>query len=119
MREQGRKRVIVVDDAGRAVGIVTESDLLERAADGDRARVLQALVGQSGCEHDEAFQQTAADVMTAPIITVTPDDMAVTALNLLIENGIKRLPVVDEARRPLGMVGRAGLVRALTGAESV
>jgi H+/Cl- antiporter ClcA/CBS domain-containing protein len=119
MREQGRKRVIVVDDAGRAVGIVTESDLLERAADGDRARVLQALVGQSGCEHDEAFQQTAADVMTAPIITVTPDDMAVTALNLLIENGIKRLPVVDEAQRPLGMVGRAGLVRALTGAESV
>jgi H+/Cl- antiporter ClcA/CBS-domain-containing membrane protein len=119
MREQGRKRVIVVDDAGRAVGIVTENDLLERAAAGDRARILRALVGQAGGAEDEAFPQTAGDVMTAPIITVTPDDAAVTALNLLIENGIKRLPVVDEARRPLGMVGRAGLIRAMTGSEAV
>ena len=54
------------DDAGRAVGIVTENDLLERAAAEDRARILRALVGQAGGAEDEAFPQTAGDVMTAP-----------------------------------------------------
>ncbi|PJF27328.1 MAG: hypothetical protein CUN53_04480 [Phototrophicales bacterium] len=117
MRDHGRKRVIVTDAEGRAVGMVTERDLLERVANGDRARVLEALVGQSSSAQAATLRQTAGDVMTAPIVTVTPDHTAITALNLLMENGIKRLPVLDEAQRPLGMVGRAGLVRVLTHAE--
>lgn len=119
MREHSNKRVIVTDPEGRAVGIVTERDLLERVANGDRARVMQALVGQPTSAQATPIRQTAEDVMTAPIVTVTPDHTAITALNLLVENGIKRLPVLDESQRPLGMVGRAGLVRLMTHSNSV
>lgn len=110
MRDQ--KRLIVVDKAGKAVGILTENDVFRRIQNGERAAALDLMLGRSDAA-DTRLTQTAADLMTAPLITISDQSSAFAALKLLIENGIKRLPVIDADQHPIGMVGRAGLTHML------
>jgi CBS domain-containing protein len=51
--------------------------------------------------------------MTTPVVTVTPETSLVEALQLLLENGIKRLPVVDADGQLVGLIGRRGILQAL------
>lgn len=53
----------------------------------------------------------ARDVMTGPVVTVTPDDTVKYAANLLASRGFTALPVVDEDERLVGIVTEADLVR--------
>jgi CBS domain-containing protein len=53
----------------------------------------------------------ASDVMTKPVITVTPDTTVKVAAKLLATNGFTALPVLDEDDRLIGMVTEADLVR--------
>jgi CBS domain-containing protein len=39
--------------------------------------------------------------------------LQLTALNLLLEHHIKRLPVVDDAGRLVGLLGRGGVLQVL------
>ncbi|HEX9923381.1 MAG TPA: CBS domain-containing protein [Anaerolineae bacterium] len=52
-------------------------------------------------------------MMTSPVVTVTPETSLLEALRLLLAHQIKRLPVVDEAGRLVGMVGRGGVLQVL------
>jgi H+/Cl- antiporter ClcA/CBS domain-containing protein len=110
------KRVLVCDRAGRAVGILTEADLLARVGAEERSQLLAALRGQPN--GGESIQQPLAELTTEPLITVRPELSAYRALQLMLDNHIKRLPVVDERGRVLGLVGRAGLMRVLYGQTS-
>lgn len=53
----------------------------------------------------------ARDVMTGPVVTVTPDDTVKYAANLLASRGFTALPVVDDDERLIGIVTEADLVR--------
>ena len=55
----------------------------------------------------------AADVMTPHPVCVRADATPAEALALVLEHGVKRLPVVDDQGRLVGLVGRAGLMHAL------
>ncbi len=112
MREHAQKRLVVVDDVNRVIGILTERDILERVSNGDRSKVLILLSGQT-LEGTQHLPQTASELMTAPVITVREVDSALVALKLLMDNGIKRLPVVAATGQPIGLIGRAGLIRVL------
>lgn len=112
MRAAGQKRVLVAGADARLRGLITPGDLLERAGQAERPALLAALGGVSG-DSLRLPELTAADVMTAPLITVEGETTAREALRLLLEHQIKRLPVIDSAGRPVGMVGRDGLMRAL------
>jgi len=112
LQAQGQKRAVVTDEAGKVVGIITESDLWSRvhqpahsaaAADVD-APPQQELSASSAC---------LATIMTTPVITVQQDSRACDAIRLLILHQIKRLPVLDPTGRVLGLVGRAGLFNRL------
>jgi CBS domain-containing protein len=109
MRASGQKRMLVVREDGRLCGLITPGDLLERAGQAGRPALLAALGG----EFPTLPALTASDVMTSAPITVEGTTTAREALRLLLEHQIKRLPVIDAAGRPLGMVGRDGLMRAL------
>lgn len=61
-----------------------------------------------------ARDRIAADVMTSPVVTVTPDSPIVEAIRLMMAQHIKRLPVVDAAGRLVGLVGRAGVLAAVS-----
>jgi CBS domain-containing protein len=64
----------IVDDDGGCIGIVTRSDLLVDDVD-DEKPVLE--------------------IASQDVVTVTPDDVAITALQRIVEEGVEHLPVVD------------------------
>jgi signal-transduction protein with cAMP-binding, CBS, and nucleotidyltransferase domain len=89
--------LMVVDDAGRAIGILTEQDIARRVA------------FQLGPE------APLAAAMTAPLIACTPDEGLWRAIALLRQHGLRHLPVLDEAGRCLGMLHRAEALAAVSG----
>lgn len=119
MLNNHQKRIMVVDQDNQLIGLITDGDLLERSHHDHRHSLLntlpslwkrQAPVG--GIPFDSALQ-SAADVMTSPVVSVPVGTTARDALRLLMERQIKRLPVVDDRGQVVGLVGRAGLMRAL------
>jgi len=112
MSEQGHKRVVVLDDASNVAGIVTAEDLLAQASGAtERAAILTML--QTGEQTDEGLVQPVARFMISPVVTVSAESMAIDAVRLLIQNGIKRLPVLDKNGEVIGLIGRDGLLRGI------
>jgi CBS domain-containing protein len=116
----------VVDEAGRPVGIVSESDLLAKQEHGagpeamQWARHLSRVAADQGpdaaeaalMELSKAIGRTAADVMTSPVVTIGLDASLTEAATLMHRRGLKRLPVVDARGRLAGIVSRADLLKA-------
>lgn len=80
--------VPVVDRENRVLGVVSEADVLRHRFTGG----------------------TAAEIMSSPAVTIHPDQPAAAAAQLIERHGIKRLPVVDDLGRLVGIVSRADLV---------
>lgn len=113
MLENEAKRVVVLDQE-KIVGIVTENDLIQRMLNGEREQLIDVLQGDISLE-DVTFSQQVHEVMTAPVISLEINALVYLALQSLIENQIKRLPVVNNKGQLQGMVGRAGLMKILFG----
>jgi CBS domain-containing protein len=54
--------------------------------------------------------KTAADIMDSDVPTVTPEDDARTAIDLLAKTELGAIPVVDEDRKVIGIVSESDLV---------
>lgn len=57
------------------------------------------------------MKKTAAEMMTANVLTVAPDIPTSRAAAMILENGITALPVVDGEGQLLGIVSEDDLVR--------
>ena len=112
MQENIQARVVVVDGHGEAIGVVSETDLLTRSEGRGRAAIMDVLHGQADPER-LALAQTAADVMTQPVLTVTTESRAFDAVRLLIDNKIKRMPVIDHNGQVAGLVSRRALLNGM------
>jgi arabinose-5-phosphate isomerase len=80
--------VMLVDMAGRLVGLFTDSDL---------AKILER-------RHDTALDQPICDVMTRKFSAIQTQARLSDALALLAQRKISELPVVTEDDRPIGLV---------------
>lgn len=112
-----RRRVVVIDNDRHVLGIITDGDLIKRATQTERPGIVQSLLRRTSLEQADRFRlqkRTAADVMSSPAITVTPDTSLLDALQLLLRHHVKRLPVVDEQDYLVGLVGRGGILQALS-----
>ena len=91
--------VVVLDDAGRLLGIVT---------DGDVRRAIERI------DANGLTSVTAAHVMTAEPVAVSHTTLAYDALRLMEDrpSQISVLPVVDELGRCVGLVRVHDLIRA-------
>ena len=88
--------VVIMDEAGELEGIVTERDLTRRVVADDR----------------EAGTTVLDDIMTRNPDTLSPDDSALDALELMRVRGYRHLPVV-EGGRVVGMVSIRDLYAAV------
>jgi CBS domain-containing protein len=113
--------VPVVDGAGTVLGVVSESDLLAKvAAGGEPSPKLGKGFAERRHLQRKAHGETAADLMSAPAITALATDHVVDAARVAAKAHVKRLPVVDESERIVGIVTRSDLLRAfLTDDESI
>lgn len=102
----------VTDDTGRLVGLVSEADLLVKAAyphGAEDAGLVDAVRNRHRL--DKAAGTCAADLMTRQVVTVPPDTPVAKAARLLVRLGVKRLPVVDAAGKLIGIVTRGDLLK--------
>jgi CBS-domain-containing membrane protein len=106
----------VVDDAGAVVGFVTDTDLLGTelvALDASEQRTLSPNAGADLLGDLERSGKLVGDVMRRPAITVSPASSLREAARSMHEHGVKSLPVVDEAGKLVGVLGRLDVLQAI------
>ncbi len=95
MAENKIGSVVVVDDKGTIIGILTEGDIVRRVV----ARGL------------DPSQTPVEAVMTKNPITIFEDADLAAAAELMREKGVGHLPVVNEEGRLVGIITRSDIVR--------
>jgi CBS domain-containing protein len=102
----------VLDAHGKVTGVVSEADLLVKEAvlaePGGVAGLLTGLLHHAA--QAKAGGVTAADLMTSPAVTISPDDTVEQAARLMYGRKVKRLPVVDLAGRLVGIISRTDIL---------
>jgi len=114
------QRVCVVDREGNFLGLISDRDLL--AAFSDRhpgiwnyfvSKIPFTERGRQQAQLREDLRaKTAGEVMNPNIVTAQENVPINEAIRLMLERGIKRLPVVDSQGKFKGMVSRDALLRA-------
>jgi CBS domain-containing protein len=94
---RGRFGSAIVMDGSMLLGIFTERDVLRAAASGG-----------------DLSSSRVSDWMTADPVTATPDMSADDAIELMMSNGFRHLPVL-EAARLTGIVSLRDIVRSQIG----
>ncbi len=122
LMESGLRRVVVVDEAQRPVGLITDGMLL-RWAEAQQERglwesILNRLRPNREMRRRLATAGRAADLMRPPPPPVAANAPLSEALAQAIQTQEKRLIVVDEAGRVVGMIDRQQMLRALLGIPS-
>lgn len=77
---------IIVVEKGKPIGILTERDVTTRVAKGQNLRTM-----------------TVRSAMSKPLVTVAPSVEIWTAVEQMVRNNIRRLPVLD-GNKLIGMV---------------
>ncbi len=105
--------VPVCDANGEVIGVVSEADILYKERNPVERHGLVGWLtgGPLPAEAAKTAALTAAEAMTAPAITTTPQETVDHAARLMMTRGINRLPVLDGGR-VVGIITRADLVRA-------
>ena len=117
------KRVIVVDQEHRVVGIISDVDVLARmqeegrpgflAAITDWARGKQMRMPTSTLRTRSGKLRSAADIMNREVVTVPATTTVQETIERMIATKRKVLPVVGEQGQLIGIVGRSDLLRIL------
>lgn len=99
VRAMAEKRVgaLPVTRQGKLIGVISERDYARKVI----------LLGRSSA--DTAVEQ----IMSSPVITVTPDDPVRRCMELMTERRIRHLPVLGPDGVMIGMISIGDLVRAV------
>jgi CBS domain-containing protein len=116
LRERRISAFPVLDDAGRVIGVVSEGDLLVKAAVQAEGTSLMAALRHLR-EDGKAAGLTAGDLMSAPAVTIGPEAPVEEAARLMYDRRVKRLPVVDVVGRLLGIISRVDVLAVFSRAD--
>jgi CBS domain-containing protein len=108
LREYRVSAFPVVDDDRKVIGVVSEADMLTKEALADEPGVAGGILHRR--DQAKARGVTAADLMTAAVIAVRPEDTVEHAAKLMYDRKVKRLPVTDAAGRLVGIISRADVL---------
>jgi CBS domain-containing protein len=102
----------VVDDARHVLGIVCDSDLVLKEVQALKGRLEPGeLTTRQRMERAKAAGITAREVMTAPVVTVYPEELVADAARRLHAWKLDQLPVVDRAGVLIGIISRADVLK--------
>jgi CBS domain-containing protein len=108
----------VVAGSGTLLGIITEADILARAATATRGigrhRWLKLLAGPDPLapQYGQLCRRKVHEVMSPEVFTASEDTTVETMVQIMEQRRIKRLPILRGAKL-VGIVSRANLVRAV------
>jgi CBS domain-containing protein len=103
-------RHLPVLEQGEIVGLVTQRDLFKAA--------MSSTMGY-GEKAQKAYLQSVRvkEIMTYPVVTISPETSVATAVDMILTKGIGCLPVVDGTTL-VGMVTKTDLLRCLRTLET-
>jgi signal-transduction protein with cAMP-binding, CBS, and nucleotidyltransferase domain len=125
MLDRNISAVMVLGDDGKLIGLVSEGDLVRRLDSSHQKKIDHwlALLAEGEALNLEFLhslqlgEQTAASVMSSPVITVDETADLAQIADLLLKRGIKRVAVTRDARL-VGVVSRRDILRALLAQEA-
>ena len=122
MRAHELPAIPVINEGDRCVGIITEADLVMAGEEADLhlPHYFELFGGIVFLESTKKFEErlrravaaTAADLMTADPVTISPDATVAEAARLIAQRKHNRLPVVEHGRL-IGVVTRIDVLDAL------
>ena len=120
MIEKGFNGLPVIDDSGRLVGIICQSDLIAQQKKlplPSFFTFLDGLISLSSMKSLEKEAQkiaatTVKDAMTKDPVSVSPDTSIETIAALMVDNNLHTLPVVEDGK-VTGVVGKEDVLRTL------
>ena len=77
---------------------------------GDLLRVLKAGLGDPG-----VWQEPVSRWMAHGVLALRPKDSVETAVSLMVDSGLRSLPVIDDEGKVVGIVSRNDLMGAVEG----
>jgi len=86
--------LVVVDEDGNTVGIISERDVIRTAH-----------------ENENVFSLQVADIMTRKVITGIPQDDLSSVANTMTERHIRHLPIVEDGRL-VGIISIGDILKA-------
>lgn len=110
MAARGVSAVPVIDEFDRVLGVVSEADLLLKIEYGSEDAPRFFAWGTRKKEKVKAHGATAAELMSTPPVTVLPNTSLTAAAKLLDREHVKRLPVINDLGRLVGIVSRSDLL---------
>ena len=115
------KALPVLNAGGDVVGVLTDEDLVERAGIQQRLSVAERLdeqMLQSELDSLRASLLKVADVMTSPATTILSNESLGVAAARMAEHCIKRLPVLDESGKLIGVLSRVDVLKQVISEEA-
>ena len=111
----------VVDEENKVVGIISETDIMQKETDIESPRVINFFQGLIFLDDikklEEDMKKVAAykveDLMSKDIITVNVDDSFDYVANVMIKKSINRVPVVDKENFLKGIICRYDIIKAM------
>lgn len=115
----------VVDETGKLVGILSETDLMVRATGATPPAYIMLLDSviylKNPATHErdlhKALGQTVGEVMSQNPITTSPDKSLRDAARVMHDRKIHRLPVLDADNNLIGILTRGDIVRAMAASQ--
>ncbi len=104
----------VVDKENKVIGIVTQADILSMVGvsrEHTFKDLLKYMLGERLPER--RIGDLVGDIMTSPALTIRPNTNIAEAVKIMDEKRIRRLTVVDESNRLIGILTRADILKAV------
>jgi CBS domain-containing protein len=111
----------VVDQAGKLLGVISETDLMWQETGVTPPAYIMFLDSVIYLENPTRYErdlhkalgQTVGELMSRDPITVSPDKALREAAQLMHERNIRRLPVLDDEGHVIGILTRGDIVRTM------
>jgi len=104
----------VLDKKQRPVGIITQGDLIRKGGLPLRLGLLaESDQSQREAALDQLSSRRADEAMTAPVVMITEDRLLTEAEDLMLNQNLKRLPVIDGNKQLTGMLSRLDIFRTI------
>lgn len=113
MARRGVSGVPVLDAGDRVAGVISEKDFLRGMSSGGITSFMGLVarcLRDKGCKAPAIGEENAADLMSAPAVTVTEETPVLEIMQLFKGKGINRAPVLDAQGRLTGIVSRGDLL---------
>lgn len=87
--------IIIVDEAGHLVGILSERDIVRKAV-----------------THNAVFDMAISDVMTKDVITAVPQDDLMSVAHTMTERRFRHMPILNQEGQLLGIISIGDVLKA-------